>query len=126
MNDSKSTTVQSTLAAIRSVPSDIVLVAGGRRKQKSFRSLTEVLERRVSRLVLYGETSEYLKNQFKQFTAKDSIFSFEEAVRHAYRTSRPGQTLLLSPMCSSFDQFSSYEERGNAFKRIFNELRRDA
>ena len=126
VNDSKSTTVQSTLAAIRSVPSDIVLVAGGRRKQKSFRSLTEVLERRVSRLVLYGETSEYLKNQFKQFTAKDSIFSFEEAVRHAYRTSRPGQTLLLSPMCSSFDQFSSYEERGNAFKRIFNELRRDA
>jgi len=123
VNDSKSTTVKSTLAAIRRYDKDIVLIVGGKSKQKAYRNILSEMKRRVSYLVLYGEARNFLKSEFKDFSPKLSVSTFEDAVHRAFRKARSGQTLLLSPMCSSFDQFASYEERGEAFRDIFKELK---
>jgi UDP-N-acetylmuramoylalanine--D-glutamate ligase len=122
VNDSKSTTAMSTVAAIRRFDSGVVLLAGGRRKQKSFQAVFGEVRRRVRRIVFYGEAGESMLKEFGFFKNRTVVRDFEGAVREAYRAAGPGQVLLLSPMCSSFDQFSSYRERGDAFRRIYGEL----
>jgi UDP-N-acetylmuramoylalanine--D-glutamate ligase len=124
VNDSKSTTVDSTRAALESFGGRIVLLAGGRAKEKNYRTLLPLLKRRVACLVLYGEARKLLARQLRGFPRVVTVERFRDAVERAFREVRPEGTLLLSPMCASFDQFRSYEERGEAFRRIFNELKR--
>lgn len=126
VNDSKSTTAMSTAAAIRGFDRGIVLVAGGRRKQKSFKEVYPDVRRRVSAVVFYGEAGDSLHQEFAFFKNRSVVRAFEAAVRRAFREAAPGQVLLLSPMCSSFDQFASYRARGEAFREIFRRLREEA
>jgi UDP-N-acetylmuramoylalanine--D-glutamate ligase len=123
VNDSKSTTVDSTRAAILAIEGPLVLVAGGRDKGVSFGDLEEVLGDRVRLAVLYGEAREKIAGSWKMFSRVRTEKDFRTAVILAFEEARPGDTILLSPMCASFDQFSSYEERGETFKRLFEELR---
>lgn len=119
VNDSKSTTAMSTAAAIRGFAPEpgVVLIAGGRRKQKSFREVFPEVKKRVKALVLYGEAARELDREFSFFSKRFVVPRFAAAVRKARALARPGQTVLLSPMCSSFDQFASYRDRGDAFRR---------
>ncbi len=124
VNDSKSTTVDSTLAAIRAIETPIVLIAGGRDKGADFTRLEPLLVKRVKAAVLYGEAREKIAASWGVFRQCKLVGDFNSAVRLGFSLCSPGDTLLLSPMCTSFDQFSSFEARGEAFKRLGESLKR--
>lgn len=123
INDSKSTTVESTEAAIRSLAGPIILIAGGRDKGADFGKLEALLKRRVKRAVIYGEARGKIAAAWKSFRRFQTEPDFREAVKRAFKGAARGDSLLLSPMCTSFDQFSSFEERGEVFKQVFKELK---
>ncbi|MBF0253880.1 MAG: UDP-N-acetylmuramoyl-L-alanine--D-glutamate ligase, partial [Candidatus Omnitrophica bacterium] len=123
VNDSKSTTARSTAAALEAVGKNVILMAGGIAKEKRYRDLVPELKKRVDRVVLYGRSAPFLDRELSGFDARTVCSGFEEAFRAAAAGARKGQTVLLSPMCSSFDQFKSFEERGEAFRRLVRKVR---
>lgn len=123
INDSKSTTIDSTRAALRSVSGPLILIAGGRDKGAPFREIGPLLRQKVRLAVLYGEAREKIARALKSFARLKKVPDFRKAVRAAFREAVEGDSLLLSPMCASFDQFSSFEARGEAFKKVFAELK---
>lgn len=122
VNDSKSTTVESTRAAIQACRGRVVLVAGGRDKGAPFAEIENELTDKVSRAVLYGEAAPKIAACWKGWNRHEIVRDFRQAVRVAFARCRPGETLLLSPMCASFDQFASFEERGETFRKLYAEL----
>lgn len=121
-NDSKSTTPFATLRAIESLPSPIILVAGGKDKGINYDCLKDAVASKVKALVLIGETREKMRTQLGDMAQTMCAGSLEEATQSAFELSEAGDTLLFSPGCSSFDMFSSYEERGNLFKEIIRDV----
>lgn len=121
-NDSKSTTPFATLRAIESLPSPIILVAGGKDKGIDYGCLKDAVADKVKALVLIGETTEKMRAQLGGLAQTTCAGSLKEATRSALGLSETGDTLLFSPGCSSFDMFSSYEERGNLFKEIVRDV----
>lgn len=121
-NDSKSTTPFATLRAIESLPSPIILVAGGKDKGIDYDCLKDAVASKVKALVLIGETREKMRTQLGDLAQTTCAGSLEEATQSAFELSEAGDTLLFSPGCSSFDMFSSYEERGNLFKEIVRDV----
>lgn len=125
-NDSKSTTVESTRAALSAMDRPVILIAGGRDKNVSFEDIEPLIKTKVRKAVLYGESAAKIRRAWRNFANTAVIPDFEDAVRRARRDARAGEAVLLSPMCTSFDQFSSYEDRGNCFKRLVARMRREA
>ncbi len=123
INDSKSTTVDSTRAALMACQGPVVLVAGGRDKGAAFGDIEKLLEKRVKVTVLYGEAREKIAKSWKRYRRCDLRESFGDAVKAAFGHASAGDAVLLSPMCTSFDQFNSFEQRGEAFKSIFESLK---
>lgn len=121
-NDSKSTTPFATLRAIESLPSPIILVAGGKDKGIDYDCLKDAVASKVKALVLIGETREKMRVQLGDLAETTCAGSLKEATRSALDLCEAGDTLLFSPGCSSFDMFSSYEERGNLFKEIVRDV----
>lgn len=122
VNDSKSTTVDSTRAAIRSIEGPMILLAGGRDKGAPFAELEPLLVSKVKQVVLYGEAKEKIHSSWSVFQEVALEKDLEAAARTALAKAKKGDTILLSPMCTSFDQFMSYEHRGETFKKIFRSL----
>lgn len=116
INDSKATTVESAMWALRSITTPIVLIAGGKHKGVDYSSILDLARRKVREVILIGEAKEKIKAVFRGALSIDEAATLEEAVSKAFQKARPGDSVLLSPMCSSFDMFSSYEERGSVFK----------
>lgn len=116
INDSKATTVNAVLTALRSIPGQGVLILGGRTKGDDYSRLKAGLEGRIRSVVLIGESKEYFA---RVLTGIRHVFaeSMRDAVAKAFHESREGDTVLLSPACASFDMYANYEERGNDFKR---------
>ena len=121
VDDSKGTNVDATLKAIETMNADTVLLLGGKSKGYDYKKLFSVLpQTKVIHTVLYGENRfALLKSarecEYASFTLCDN---FEFAVRIAALKAKKGQTVLLSPASASFDEFSSYEERGDKFVEI--------
>jgi UDP-N-acetylmuramoylalanine--D-glutamate ligase len=117
INDSKSTTVSSALRALETFPAPIVRIAGGREKLEDFTNFSRTpLLKKVERMFRYGEAKEKILSSVAGRVAALPAGSFEEAVLLACHHARPGVTVLLSPMCTSFDCFRDFEERGERFK----------
>ncbi len=116
-NDSKATTVHATLAALNAFAGPLVVILGGRNKNLDFTPLAQALRSKpICEILLIGEAAPQIAQfleaaQISQFSV---VRDFSEAVARALRY--PGATCLLSPACASFDQFRSYEERGQAFR----------
>ena len=123
VNDSKSTTLASTRAAILALPKPLILIAGGRDKGSPFEEIESLITERVKTTVLYGESRDKISASWKTYKRVESEQDFRRAVRLAFERAQKGDTILLSPMCTSFDQFSSYEHRGETFKKMFKELK---
>ncbi len=121
-NDSKSTSPFATLRAIESLPSPIVLVAGGKDKQISYECLKKVVATKVKGVVLMGEVKEKMRAEFEGLTETVCVDSIEDAALNAFEMSGKGDTILFSPACSSFDMFSSYEQRGELFKELIRNV----
>ncbi len=122
INDSKATLVESTIWAINNLATPVILIAGGKDKGVDYKGVIEVASKKVREVILIGEAKEKIRNAFKGHLATDEAATLEEAVNKAFRKAKPGDSVLLSPMCSSFDMFSSYEERGNCFKKAVYDL----
>ena len=123
IDDSKSTTVESTKAAILTTNRPMILIAGGRDKGAHFAEIEPLLEDHVKSVILYGEAREKIAGAWKRFDRYEMEKDFRSAVISAFRTAKAGDSILLSPMCTSFDQFSCFEERGEVFKKIFKEIK---
>jgi UDP-N-acetylmuramoylalanine--D-glutamate ligase len=118
INDSKATNVASTAVALRAMDRPYVLIAGGRHKGDSYTPLGALLAPRCRAIVAYGEAGPLLARDLGGVCPVRVVVPFEEAVRTAAGLARPGDAVLLSPACSSFDQFANYEERGAVFRRL--------
>ncbi len=118
-NDSKSTTPNSLRAALESFPDrSIILIAGGKDKGADFESLREIAQRKVKAALLIGETKDRIRSAFGSDLNTRTLNSLEDAVKEALRIAEPGDFILFSPGCSSFDMFSSYVERGEVFNKL--------
>jgi len=124
VNDSKGTNPDSTIKALASYDRGIVLIAGGRNKGNSFAELAREIKARVKGLVLVGEAKEEIRREMEKlgFANLVQVETFDEVVPRAARLAEPGDVVLLSPACASWDMFQNYEERGEAFKKQVEEL----
>ncbi|MDP7028450.1 MAG: UDP-N-acetylmuramoyl-L-alanine--D-glutamate ligase, partial [Candidatus Marinimicrobia bacterium] len=102
---------------------NLILILGGQDKGSTdFLQLSPVMKNRVKSIVTYGESGSEIKNQLEAEFQMNYHEKFDDAVLQAYKQSEPGDIILLSPACASFDQFSNYEERGDEFNLIFTKL----
>lgn len=121
-NDSKGTNVGSVVKSLQSFSEPVILIAGGKDKKTDLSPLRELIQRRVKRLILIGEAKERMAKELGPLTETLMAESLEKAVLLAYQTAKPGEVVLLSPACSSFDMFKDYKERGNVFKELVRRL----
>jgi len=117
-NDSKATTVDSVVRALECFEDPVLLLAGGKDKGGPLTPLREPLRRHVRRLFLYGAAAGRMGRELGGATEIETAGDLEGAVLKAWRAGRPGEVILLSPACSSFDMFRDYEERGLRFKAL--------
>jgi len=125
VNDSKATNVASALTALSSYEDPVVLIAGGKSKGEDFRPLAKAAAGKVRVVVLYGAAREDLASVFEGAVPVALAETVEEAVRKAAASARAGDVVLLSPACTSWDQYRDFEERGDDFKRVVADLRRE-
>ena len=125
INDSKATNLDSMVKAVLSFEKPVILICGGVRKGIDFNPALKDLKGRIKTCFSIGESRDYFKNLFSKITEVKSCSSLEEAVRSAFRVAEPGDCVLFSPGCASFDMFKNYAERGNAFKEIVTSLARE-
>lgn len=118
-NDSKATNTVSTKIALDSFNTPTILIMGGLDRGHSFDELDDHLKN-VKYIICYGQTKERIK-AWSKVDCK-VVENLEEATKKAYELSEPGDTILLSPACASWDQFNSFEERGTLFKEVINKL----
>ncbi len=117
INDSKSTTTDSALWALRNILEPVILIAGGKDKGLDYSVILDLGRKKIKEAVLIGEAAPKIEQALTGSIPVDRANSLEEAVKKAYHKAEPGDCVLLSPMCSSFDMFSNYEERGVRFKK---------
>ena len=122
INDSKATTVESVIWALENIHNPILLIAGGKHKGLDYSVILDLVRSKVKNVVLIGEAREKIKVAFRGFSAIEEADTLEDAVSKAFLKASPGDCVVLSPMCSSFDMFTDYEERGNVFKKAVYEL----
>lgn len=126
VNDSQATIPAATEAALEAFDAPIVLVAGGQGKGLEYAALADVIARRARAAVLIGETAAELETLIADRVPVRRAASMAEAVRVASELARPGDVALLSPAAASFDMFTDYAARGDAFRSAIAELGGDA
>ena len=122
INDSKATSMNSVMSALKSFDKNIILIMGGRNKNIDFSPLNDIIKERVKKVILIGEASEIL-NDMINFENKIIIKDFTDAFNYASSFAISGDIVLLSPGCASFDAFENYEERGKYFKSLVYKLK---
>jgi len=115
-NDSKGTNVGAVERALESFPGSIVLLMGGRDKKGDFERLRGLIGQKVRKLILFGEAAEKIDQLLGDIVATEVVQGLGDAMASAFALSKSGDTVLLSPGCSSFDEFENYEARGDFFK----------
>jgi UDP-N-acetylmuramoylalanine--D-glutamate ligase len=123
VNDSKATNVAAATSAIASLPGPLVVLLGGKDKGEDFGPLARAVRKKVRATVVLGDAGDRLATAIGDAVADVRVCeSFEDAVAAAAHAAHPGDTVLLSPACSSFDMFENYEERGNRFSELAKEV----
>lgn len=123
VNDSKATNVNAVWYALESFHEKIVLIAGGRDKGNDYGQLRDLVQAKVRTLIAIGESADkVLRELGPEVQRSIHAESMQEAVRYARIFAEPGDVVLLSPACSSFDMFEDFEHRGDTFKETVLEL----
>ena len=122
-NDSKGTNVGATLAAIEGLPGKHVLIAGGQGKGADFMPLRNIAEQRLRAVVLIGEDAEKIAQAIDQVVPVKFANDMDDAVHLAAGLAQPGDNVLLSPACASFDMFQGFAHRGEVFMKAVEALR---
>ncbi|MBA3065328.1 UDP-N-acetylmuramoyl-L-alanine--D-glutamate ligase [bacterium] len=121
INDSKATNVSSVMFALKNINRPLILIMGGRDKGSPYKPLAKHMKN-VKALVAYGESAEKIAKELSGKTETSVVKKFTDACAAALKKSSQGDTILLSPGGSSFDQFSNFEERGKVFKKWVKNL----
>ena len=127
-NDSIATAPERTMAAIEAFEGPLVLLLGGRDKNLPWDDLAQLIHQRVRAVVLFGEAAGLIEKALgavkkgKTLQVISRCNTLEEAVQAAAKLAQPGDTVLLSPGCTSFDAFKDFEERGEYFRKLVNAL----
>ena len=124
INDSKGTNPDSTSKALVAYDRPLILIAGGKNKGLSFLPLAKLIKKRVKGVVLVGMAKNDIKAALDEvgFSNYVLVDKFEETVEAAKKMADEGDIVLLSPACTSWDMFKSFEERGELFKKLVNAL----
>jgi len=123
INDSKATNVNATYYALESMNTPTVWIVGGVDKGNDYTTLYPFVNEKVKAIICLGKDNETLFDAFENIV--DNIIetqSMSEAVQIAYKIAAPGEAVLLSPACASFDLFENYEDRGHQFKAAVRQL----
>ena len=118
INDSKGTNVGAVIKSLEGFNRPVILIGGGRDKNSDFSILRPIIKDKVKLLILLGEAKEKIRKAINGIVPVIMVNSMQEAVHEAYRHALPGEIVLLSPGCASFDMFANFEERGKVFKEI--------
>jgi len=119
INDSKSTNVASTLVAMRGMTRPTVLLLGGKHKGEPYTDLAPELERTGRAVIAYGEAAPLVEADLAGVVPLTRLgSSFDDVIETARQLAQPGDAVLLSPACSSYDMFDNYEQRGRVFKQL--------
>jgi UDP-N-acetylmuramoylalanine--D-glutamate ligase len=119
INDSKATNIGSTRVALRSMTRPTVLLLGGKHKGEPYTNLLPDLTHHVRLVIAYGAAAATIEDDLAPHIAVERVAGgFEDVIARAAGIARPGEAVLLSPACSSFDMFRNYEERGRRFKAL--------
>jgi UDP-N-acetylmuramoylalanine--D-glutamate ligase len=118
INDSKATNIASTVVAVAAMDRPFVLLLGGRHKGEPYTRLTPLLRERCRAVIAYGEAGPLVQRDLGDGVPLEPGTTFEDVVARARRIARPGDAVLLSPACSSYDMFRNYEERGAVFRKL--------
>ncbi len=129
-DDSIATSPQRTMAALNSFPDPVILLAGGREKHLPLESLAEAILQKAKALVLFGEAASLLEQAVADKRSQHAdarlrvnrASDLAQAVRTAARIAEPGDVVLLSPACTSFDMYRDFAERGEHFKSLVRGL----
>ncbi|MGN0835891.1 MAG: glutamate ligase domain-containing protein, partial [Akkermansia sp.] len=122
LNDSKSTNLHSTEAAVRSQTRPIVLIAGGKDKGLDYSAINPMLRDKARCCIVFGQIAEQLENTFSPVCPTIRCGTVQEAVAAAAGAAQSGDVVLFSPGTSSFDQFSGYVQRGQCFRDAVHAL----
>ena len=122
IDDSKGTNVGAVVEALEAVAAPVILIAGGVDKGGDYGPLIAPLRRKVSRAILIGAAREQMRAALSGACEIEVVPTLAEAVERAAQVAVKGETILLSPACSSFDQFKDYAERGNVFQKLVRAL----
>ncbi|MBN1211814.1 MAG: UDP-N-acetylmuramoyl-L-alanine--D-glutamate ligase [candidate division Zixibacteria bacterium] len=125
INDSKATNVDSVCVALQSMTRPVYLILGGRDKGAGYEPIIEVGRDRIKGILAIGEAREKIFNALGQSFPTQFADSLEEAVHRCFELALPGETVLLSPGCASFDMFENFEHRGKVFKAVVDSLRKN-
>ncbi|MBN2684698.1 MAG: UDP-N-acetylmuramoyl-L-alanine--D-glutamate ligase [Pontiellaceae bacterium] len=120
VNDSKATNLAALAAAVQGCRSPVLLIAGGLAKETDFTFVKEILAERAKKIYLVGRASRSMYSAWSQVCACAECGTLEAAFQAARNEAKPGEIVLLSPGCASFDQFRSFEERGDHFADLFH------
>jgi UDP-N-acetylmuramoylalanine--D-glutamate ligase len=122
INDSKATNVASTTVGIQAMDRPFVLLLGGRHKGAPYTVLAPILAPRCRHVLAFGEAAPLVVADLGNALPVTRVETLADAVARARRLAAAGDAVLLSPACSSFDQFANYEERGAAFRALVEGL----
>jgi UDP-N-acetylmuramoylalanine--D-glutamate ligase len=123
LNDSKATNLHALESALRSQTRPVVLIAGGKDKGLDYGPVVPLLAGKALAAVTFGQIARPLADLFSKAVPCESVSNLAAAVNAARSLAPRGSTVLLSPGTSSFDQFTGYEQRGNAFRDLVHQLR---
>jgi UDP-N-acetylmuramoylalanine--D-glutamate ligase len=120
VNDSKGTNPDAAIKALEAVGEDIILIAGGYDKGADFASYAAAAKGRVKQLLVLGVTAPKIRAAAESagIARVDTASDMADAVRQAFAAAAPGDTVLLSPACASWDMYKNFEERGDDFRRL--------
>ncbi len=124
VNDSKATNVDAVIRALECFNQPVVLIMGGRNKGYNFGTLDAHVRKHVKKLIVIGEARKEIADALQQSPRQgiEEAADMASAVQKAFAAARPGETVLLSPACASFDMFGSYAERGEKFRQLVGVL----
>jgi len=122
INDSKATNADATVAAVAGDISSLILIVGGDSKQADLSPLKVALKGKLKQVFALGQDADLFVELLASVSAVEKVDTLEVAVKRANECAVKGDTVLLSPACSSLDMFKNYIERGNCFKQVVQEL----
>lgn len=125
-NDSKGTNPDASIVAVKAMTRPTILIAGGMDKGSEFDTFIESFGSKIKQLVVFGETAECIEKTARDmgYLSVTRVNDLNEAVDLSFELSEPGDAILLSPACASWDMYPSFEHRGDHFKECFENIRR--